>query len=259
MLALAALAGMSAVAQDAAALARQAVQIELTADAHDHSHWLFFDVDRKPENTVCQWVAQTARGDLHRVLQQKGREQSRAEQQRTMARFAHDPDAQAKQRKAAQHDDKQSEEMLRLLPDAFLWTNEGQKDGRVTLHFTPNANFNPPTWAARVFAAMEGEMQVDLAQHRIVSLHGRLTRSVRFCGGLCGSLSAGGTFSIERRETAPAIWQIVETHVHIHGTALFFKNISQEEDELRSDFSRLPDAITFEQAEQQLMKQPDHP
>lgn len=86
-------------------------------------------------------------------------------------------------------------------------------------------------------------------------MRGRLIRDVRFCGGICGSLSSGGTFDVERRETGPSIWQIVETHVHIHGTALFFKDISQEEDEVKTHFQPLPANITLAQAETDLLKQ----
>jgi hypothetical protein len=98
-------------------------------------------------------------------------------------------------------------------------------------------------------------MRLEKTQHRIVSLQGRLVRPVRFCGGLCGSLSAGGTFDVERREIGPSIWQIVETHVHIHGTALFFKNISQEEDEQKTHFQPLPGDISLQQAETKLLQQ----
>jgi hypothetical protein len=88
-----------------------------------------------------------------------------------------------------------------------------------------------------------------------MSLRGRLIRDVKFCGGLCGNLRAGGTFDVERRQTGPSVWQITETHVHIHGTALLFKNISQEEDEVKSQFKPLPGNISLQQAEAELLKQ----
>ncbi len=172
-----------------------------------------------------------------------------------MDQFIHDPSAQAHQRKSGEHDDSQSEQMLRLLPDAFVWTIAGTQGNTILLHFAPSPQFKPPTWESRVFAAMEGTMRVDKTQHRIVSLQGRLVRTVRFCGGICGSLSSGGTFDVERRQTGPSIWQIVETHVHIHGTALFFKNISQEEDEQKTHFQMLPGNISLQQAETKLLQQ----
>jgi hypothetical protein len=243
-----------AAAEDPKQLVRQAVETEIRASDDDHSRWLYYDVDRKPGNAVRQWVAETGSGDLHRVLAEKGRSLTPAAQRSQMDRFIGDAEAQARQRRSGAHDDRQSEDLLRLLPDAFTWAVSSSQAGTVRLHFRPNPGFKPPNWEARVFAAMEGDMEVETTQHRITSLRGRLVHDVRFCGGLCGSLSSGGTFDVERRRTGPSVWQIVETHVHIHGTALLFKNISQEEDDQKSDFRPLPGDISLEQAEAELLK-----
>jgi hypothetical protein len=104
---------------------------------------------------------------------------------------------------------------------------------------------------------MEGDMTVDDAQHRIVSLKGRLTRDVKFGGGLFATLKAGGTFDVERRETGNAVWQITETHVHIEGHALVFKSISEQEDDVETKFKALPDDISFQQAEKELLETND--
>src|ERR1700740_3535392 len=169
-------------------LVSQAVETELTASRNDHSRWLYYDVDRKPGETVQQWVAETGSGAVHRVLFEKGQSTTPAAQRHAMDRFIHDPGAQAKQRKAGQHDDEQSEEMLRLLPDAFIWTIGSTKADSTVLHFTPNPQFKPPSWEARVFAAMEGDLQISKPEHRIMSLKGRLIHDVRFFGGLFGHL-----------------------------------------------------------------------
>jgi hypothetical protein len=249
----------SSSAQNPRDLVSQSVQTEIDASKNDHSRWLYFDVDAKPNETTRQWVAETGSGVVHRVLFERGQPTTPDEQRNAMDRFIHDPSAQAKQRKAGQHDDKQSEDMLRLLPDAFNWTISSNRSDSTVLHFTPNDNFKPPTWEARVFAAMEGDMQISKPEHRIISLKGRLIRDVRFCGGLCGNLHAGGTFDVERRQTGPGVWQITETHVHIHGTILFFKNISEEEDEVKTHFHPLPGNISLEEAETELLKQSTEP
>lgn len=237
----------------------QVVQTELAADKADHSRWLYYDVDRKPSGTVRKWVAETGTGSVNRILFSDGHSTTPAAQRSSMDRFIHDPDAQAKQRKSGQHDDKQSEDLLRLLPDAFNWTVVAGRNGSTLLHFVPNPAFSPPTWASRVFAAMEGDMLVDDAQHRIVSLKGHVIHNVKFCGGLCGNIHSGGTFSVERRQIAPSVWQITETHVHINGEILFFKSISEQEDETKTQFHQLPDATSLEQAETILMQQNSSP
>lgn len=249
--------GCGAAAQDATkALVREAVETELRADQTDHSHWLYFDEDAKPGDGARQWVAETGAGTLHRVVEQKGQAVAPEAQRRAMERFMSDGGAREKQRKSNAHDDAQAAEMLRLLPDGFVWTRTGERNGLIALHFRPNPGFRAPSWPMRVFAAMEGDMEVDAAQKRIVRLNGRLIRDVKFCGGLCGSLAAGGTFAIARRELEPGLWQITEMHVHIHGNALFFKNISQVEDETKSHFKRLPDGVTLAEAEKALLAEP---
>jgi hypothetical protein len=256
-LACAVLFGLSGVAraQDAQQFVKLAVQTELAADAADHSHWLYYDVDRKPNLTVKEWVADTSGGGLHRVVDRNGQTVTKESEKSRMEAFIHDRGAQAKQRKGDQHDDRQAAQMLNMLPEAFIWTKTGTQGDTTVLHFKPDPKFNPPTWESRVFAAMEGDMAVDNAQHRIVSLKGHLIHDVKFGGGLFGNLKSGGSFNVERREIGKAEWQITETHVHIEGHALLFKSISEEEDEQKSKFKPLPADISFEQAEKDLLAQ----
>lgn len=249
--------GQDARQDDPKQIVQQAVQTELAADRDDHSRWLYFEVDRKPKNSVTQWVAETPHGDLDRVLEENSQKLSIADQQKKMDGFIRASDEQAKRRKAGQHDDDQATELLKLLPDAFVWTDVGSQGGKTSLHFKPNSKFHPPDREARVFASMEGDMTVDDAQHRIMSLKGRLIRDVKFGGGLFATLKAGGTFDVERRETGKAVWQITETHVHIEGHALLFKSISEQEDDVKTKFKELPDGLSFQQAEKELLAERD--
>lgn len=242
-------------AQEEKQFVQQAVKTELAADAADHSRWLYFEIDEKPHQDLEQWVAQTGKGDLNRVLKQNGQKLSEGEQRERIESFARDTTAQEKQRKSGQHDDRQATEMLNLLPQAFIWKKAGGHDGDTVLEFAPDPRFHPPDYQSRVFAAMKGEMKVDDEQHRIVSLKGKLIRNVKFGYGLFGDLEAGGTFDVERRELSKGVWQITETHVHISGHALLFKSISDQEDDRKSKFSRLPGDISLADAERLLMAQ----
>ena len=44
------------------------------------------------------------------------------------------------------------------------------------------------------------------------------------------------------------MWEITETHVHIEGKALLFKNIGEQQDEVQTDFTPVPQNTTLEQA-----------
>jgi hypothetical protein len=240
-------------AQNPKDLVQRAVTTELAADAADHSHWLYFDIDHKPGEAIKQWIADAKGGSLHLIVERDGRPIPKDEQRRRMDEFIRDPDAQAKQRRNGAHDDDQAAEMLRLLPQAFVWTEVSKQGSSTTLHFKPQPEFHAPSWEARVFTAMEGDLVIDNQQMRIVSLKGRLIHDVLFLGGILGKLESGGTFDVERRELSTGIWQITETHVHIAGHALLFKDISEEEDESKTSFTRLPAELDLQQAEKEIL------
>ncbi|MCU1221974.1 MAG: hypothetical protein JWQ42_67 [Edaphobacter sp.] len=240
-------------------LVRTAVQTELAADRDDHSRWQYRDLNRRPDGEFLYYVVETDHGSVKKKLKQNGQpltpEQLKAEDARIQA-FINDPAQQAKQRKDGEQDDKRAEDMLRLLPDAFLWTIKGETPDAIALAFTPSPNFNAPSMEARVFSAMAGEIVVSKPQNRIQSIRGKLIHDVKFGWGIFGHLAQGGTFNVERRELSPRVWQIVESHVHIQGRALLFKNIGEQEDEVKSDFRRTPPATTLEQAAMILKAEP---
>jgi hypothetical protein len=240
-------------------LVRTAVQTELAADRNDHSRWQYRDLNRKPDGEALYQVVETDHGAIKKKLKQNGQpltpEQLKAEDARIQS-FVNDPAQQARQRKDGEQDDKRAETMLRLLPDAFLWTIKGDTPDAIALAFTPDPDFNAPSMEARVFSAMAGEIVVSKSQNRIQSIRGKLIHDVKFAWGLFGHLDEGGTFNVERRELSPSVWQIVESHVHIQGRALLFKNISEQEDEVKSDFRRTPPATTLEQAAMILKAEP---
>jgi len=246
-------------AQDARSLVQQTVKAEIAADQADQSRWSFYEVDQKPGNSIEQWVAQTSQGDVNRVVKKNGKPIPLERQRQAVESFIRDSSAISQQRQNDKKDAQQAESLLRMLPRAFLWSVVQKNDVTTTFHFKPDPNFNPPSRQARVFAAMAGEMTVNNQQHRIKKLKGAMIHDVNFGWGLLGSLKKGGWFEVDREQTAPGLWQIYQTHVHIQGRALLFKTISEHEDDRKSSFTRLPDNTSLEQAAQAVMKKPNGP
>jgi len=243
----------------AQAIISVAVQTELAADRDDHSRWRYKSSVRRPDGESTYVVVETDRGSVKKKIQQDGRPLDSAALNQEMQRievFVHDPSQQAKQHKDSEQDDKRAEAMLRLLPNAFLWSVKSDTPEAITLAFTPDPDFSAPSMEARVFAAMAGEVVVAKPQNRIQTIKGRLIRDVKFGFGLLGKMEEGGTFNVERRELAPKIWQITESHVHINGHVLLFKTISEQEDEVKTDFRPTPPATTLEQAANLLRFEP---
>jgi hypothetical protein len=196
-------------------------------------------------------VVETQYGAIKRHIEYQGRPAPAsvlAEDDAYIQRFIHDPSMQAKQRRDGQHDDKSATELLQMLPEAFDWKVESENGETTTLSFRPDPNFDPPNMEARVMGKMEGTMLVDKKQHRIQTMKGSLIEDINIGFGILGRLKRGGTFNVERRQVAPGLWQITQTHVHIDGRALFFKTIGQQEDEVKSEFTQIPAGTTLEQA-----------
>jgi len=238
-------------------IVQQVVNTELTTVKADQSRWLYYEVDRKPNSVVSQWVAQTPKGELRRIVKENSHKLSDAEQHQKMDAFLQDSSAQARDRKKLQEDDRQTVDLLTLLPQAFLWTCGGTQDTQMTLHFKPNPTFHAPNREARVLSGVEGDLVVNSSQHRIISLKGQLIHDVKFGGGLLGELKAGGTFDIERREMSQGEWQITETHVHLQGHMLLFKSVSEQQDDEKSNFKLLPSSFSSDQAESELLQKGD--
>jgi len=239
-------------------LLRRVVNSELKAQANDHSHWMFqvkAGVSGKEEEKV---VVQTREGYLDRLRLVNGQritpEQEKQEDQR-IARFLKKPDEQKKQRRAQEQDARKTERLFKMLPDAVS-ARYGERQGElVEILFEPNRNFHPPSHEAAVFHAMVGRIWINTRENRLVEIEGHLTRGVKFGGGLLGHLDKGGEFHVKQSEVAPGLWEITLLHVNMHGKALFFKTIAVQENEIRTNFQRVPDNMTLSEAAEQLQKQ----
>jgi hypothetical protein len=238
------------VTKDAKEIVRTAMQAELAADLNDHTRWRYRDSQKDGTDTVSI-VVETEYGSVKRLISRNGRPLTEAEgrvEEQRVKNLIHDPEKLARQKRDGVQDGKNAEELLRMLPDAFNWKVQSEDAEKITLHFEPNSNFSPPDMQGRVLGQMAGELVVDKGQNRIVTISGRLTEDVTIGWGLLGRLREGGTFRVERRQVAPSLWQITETHVHIEGRALFFKNIGQQQDEVQTEFTQVPNGTTLEQA-----------
>jgi hypothetical protein len=242
-------------AQDAKQIVQQAVNTQLAADRDDNTHWRYL---RHEDGGNVSVIVETEHGALSRPVEVNGKPASAAvlaQDDAYIQRFIHDPAAQAKQRQNGAHDDKSAVELLNLMPQAFIWKVESETPDLITLSYRPDPNFDPPDMEARVMGEMTGTMVVTSPGHRIKSFKGRLESDVTIGFGFLARIKAGSTFDVERREVAPGVWQIAETHVHIRGHALFFKTIGEQEDEVKTDFTLVPLGTTLEQAVE-LLKEP---
>jgi hypothetical protein len=244
-------------AQSPQQIIQQVVDSEHTADQNDHSNWIYLEEILKPKEHTLQWVASTQQGNVERLLEKDQQKVPEPRQRDLVQGFLHDPKAQKKQIAESNHDNQQIDDLLKLLPVAFIWTQTGATATNTSLHFEPAPNFHPPTREARVFSTMTGDLVVDNQQHRVGRMSGHLIHDVNFGGGLLGKLKERSSFSLEQDQVGPSLWQLTSFHVHLEGNALLFKSISLQQDDDRSGFQLEPSTTTLDQAATLVMKLPE--
>lgn len=246
---------VAAHAQTPRQIVQQVVNTELAAEQTDQSQWVYLEETRKPNQQVLQWVATTRQADVSRVLRKNNQDLPKPQQRALIQKFLRDSKAQRRQVSELKQDNRQIDDLLRLLPAAFLWTQTGATATTDSLHFEPAPNFHSPVRAARIFSSMAGTLVVDTQQHRIRAMNGHLLHPVIFGGGILGRLKSG-SFSLEQRQVSPGLWQLTTFDLDFEGNAFLFKSISLKQDDLRSNFERESPFITLDQAAAVIMRQP---
>ena len=239
-------------------LARKVVTNELRVQNEEQSHWMYRLEKAEFGRKQIQKILETTNGSLTQLLSIDGHplddKQRRKESQRIQRLVSH-PDEQRKLKQESNRKTEQGARLFRILPDVFVFSYASRKGDLVTLNFTPNPTFQSPSLEARVFHSMEGEMTVDTKQKRMVALNGHLMEDIKFGFGVLGHLDRGSTFEIEQTEVIPGHWEMTALHVNMKGKALLFKTIGVQVTENHSDFHRVPDDLTLEQAADILSRQ----
>src|SRR5579864_5521769 len=238
--------GMSAVD-----LARKVVSNELKVQNEEQSHWMYRLEKAESGIKQIKKILETKNGSLSQLLSIDGHpldaKQLLKENQRIQRLVSH-PDEQRKLQQASNKKAEQGARLFRILPDVFVFSYASRQGDLVTLNFTPNPTFHSLSLEARVFHGMEGEMTVDTKQERLVALNGHLMDDVKFGFGVLGHLDRGSTFEVGQTEVIPGHWEMTALHVDMKGKALLFKTIGVQVTENHSDFHRVPDDLTLEEA-----------
>jgi len=230
---------------------RQTLQHECDAQLNDHALWSYREVKKEDGKAKLYSVYQTKQGEIDRLTAVNGQpltpQQVEAEDARINKLISHPSAMRAEERKKAE-DGERARNLLKMFPDAFRYQYDGKEGNLVRLQFTPNPKFHAEGHPAQVFHHMVGTILFDPVHQRLVAIRGKLTSEVKFGFGLLGYLAPGGTFEVQQKEVSPGYWEVAMTRVQMRGKALFFKTIGVHEDESYSDFKRVPDNASLQQA-----------
>jgi hypothetical protein len=222
----------------AAELLNQMVANELT-DRMQQRNWMYVIDKREGKQTLTEEQVDTKDGPLYRVLAIDGKRlnpDQRQQDNARMDRLLHDLSQQLKLKREHDEDEQKLEKLLRLMPEAFLYDYDGVEGNFVRLKFRPNSNYNPPTYEARMAHSLAGTILIDSQQKRLAKFSGQLINRVDFGYGLLGHIDSGGTIEIGRVQVGLSQWKTALINIQLSGRLVFFKTISKQQHETRSDF-----------------------
>jgi hypothetical protein len=254
------LASTAAIAQsNPQARVSKMVENDLESQKHPR-YWMYLDLKKKPGRTELSRVIQTPECWVTWLVAIDGHpptEEERKHAREQLEKLVNNADARKKNRDEIDADGRKSAELLKLLPEAFLFTRAGREGKSIRLKFRPNPKYRPSSNEARVFHAMEGVLLIDAKQTRLAKLSGRLISDVDFGFGILGKLRKGGTFEVVQSEVAPKDWEVSLLDIDISGRALFFHSIGEQQHEVRSQFKPVPSGLSLAQAASMMTKSPN--
>ena len=208
-----------------------------------------------PKGTTVKEIFETKDGDVARLIEKDGKpldpEAEQAEMDRLNNLLAH-PEVQEHRHKKEQEDSARGDEMVRMLPDAFLFTLEGTVEGPngpcYRLKFTPNPAFVPPDREGEVYHGMVGELWVDQAQERLVKIDAHLISDVNFGWGVLGRLYKGGSILVQNADVGLHHWETVHMKLQLQGKLLMMKSVDYSTTEDYTDFEVQPQELSYQEA-----------
>lgn len=266
------------------ALVRRAVAKRLAEEASHHPlRFVFHKQDSRRNYT--QEIVETAQGDVARLVAVNGAALSPAARQAETNRLnalAANPALQEHRQAREQADQARIDKLLRLLPDAFVYTYVDTVSCDVAtlpaipvpgvggaapataaapsqcyhLTFTPNPRWTPPDLESRVLRGMAGDIWIEASDERLHQLNARLISDVEFGWGIVGRLDQGGTIFLEQDRVAPNDWELTRMKMNLTGKALLLKTLSFHLEEQESDFAPVPAGLDYRQAIRMLEASP---
>jgi hypothetical protein len=208
-----------------------------------------------PKGTVVKLIVETKDGDVARLIERNGKplppEEEKAEVDRLNNLLAH-PEIQEHRHKKEQEDSARGDEMVRMLPDAFLFTFDGMVEGPsglcYRLKFRPNPAFTPPDREGEVYHGMVGELWVDQSQLRLAKIDAHLISDVNFGWGVLGRLYKGGSILVQNADVGLHHWETVHMKLNLQGKLLMLKSVDYSTTEDFSDFKIQPQELGYQEA-----------
>jgi hypothetical protein len=217
-------------------------------------HFLYKNQERSNRTNGRLWeelVIETQDGSLQRLISEDGRPLSSSrqkEEDKRITYLANHPGEFRRERQRRQQDEARMPELLREVPDIFLFRTISSEGAYTRIAFQPNPSFHEKSYQDRVVHAMSGMLLIHTTDMRLCALDARLEHRVEFGYGVLGELREKTHFFLQREEVSPAQWTTTKIRVHLDGSILLLKSISRDVDASRYGFQPVAHGLTVAEA-----------
>src|SRR5258707_15650144 len=184
---------------------------------------------RTADHVYLEEEIETVEGPIHRLISVDGHEPSPSERKQNDDRLRdlmQNPKVRLAAKKNREVDEKKFGELIRVMPDVFLYEDQGNHGGMEKLAFHPNPAFAPKSYEETALHALSGVILIDLDEKRIARFSGTLTEQVDFGFGVIGQLRKGGTVEVSRIRLSRGIWKTNSSKIVVKDGLVIFKTIS---------------------------------
>ncbi len=211
---------------------------------------------------------ETPQGTVARMIERDGKpltpEQDAAERSRLNAMLS-SPDDFARHERRDEDDRKQGLDLLRLMPDAMLWSyapDQPQLPGHgagepalIVLDFKPDPKWSAPSLESDLLTGLEGRVWIDARARRVVHLEANVFRAVNVGWGFLAHVYPGGTVSMDQVATGGDRWIVRHMVQQFTLRALLVKDVRQQTLADTSDY-RAVSAMSYQDAIKILLDTP---
>ena len=211
-------------------------------------------------------VIASKEGAVARVIFRDGRaltrEEDDSEHERLQA-MLDSPAAFAKHVKGDASGRKMGAELIKLLPEAMLYSyvpGQPQRASRaigeapeIVLDYKPNPAWTPPTIAAEALTGIEGRAWIDTKSHYMTRMEGTIFKPVNF-GLFLAHIYSGGKLEFEQVRVSDQRWLF--SHFIEHLTLrVIFKTLKEEQNTETSNYAVVPE-MSYQEAIKILLETP---
>jgi hypothetical protein len=173
------------------------------------------------------------------------------------------PSAYAKHFKNDASGRKIADSLIRLMPDAMLYTyvpgqpQTGKNPGMVeiVLDYEPNPKFSPPTTTAEALTGLKGRVWIDAKSKYVVRMEGTIFRGINFGWGMLAHIYPDGKLMVEQTDSGGDRWIFTNFTEQLAVRALMVKTLNVKTNVEASEF-RPVKAMSYQEAIRVLLNTP---